>query len=436
MSVPDRFFLEDLAQKPGAIVNKGKGKKRRVEVRESEDSIDSSEVVDSISSEEEEEADVKRLRLAEQFISQFKEEEVGGKLETQAFEKLHQLRRSIAEQWQALSSEQSESKRVSFYPTCVVMSPDCSSVFMSFKNGEIFQFACPHLAIQAKIHPIAPNVRLPAGKVGHRGSILSLAMSSDGRYLVGGGDKQVIYVWQVTPRLQLVHELEGHRGSVLSLAFKIGSYDLYSCADTGMVKVWNLEEFMYVETLYGHSASALCLSVLSKPFVLSCGVDLTARVWKIEAQSQLLFSKGISSPIDACCMIDDALFALGSQKGEILLYNKQKRKPLHVELVEEQGGSSAWITAMCACPRSDVMVTGTLAGKVQLWSVSSRPPFLQLIREVSLEGCIVSLAVSADGSQLAIAVGREHRLGRWVSHRHKNKLVLIRWEDMDTTLQP
>ncbi|KAI1398121.1 WD40 repeat-like protein [Hypoxylon fuscum] len=181
---------------------------------------------------------------------------------------------------------------------------------------------------------------------GHVADILCVAVSQDGRYVVtGGADKRMI-VWDaksLKPQRVFTH----HRDAVTGLAFRRGTNQLYSASKDRTVKVWSLDELAYVETLFGHQDEVLDIDALAQERCISVGArDRTARLWKVVEETQLVFRGGSidkkqkpnidprslahEGSMDRVAMIDDELFVTGSDNGSLALWSIQKKKPLYI----------------------------------------------------------------------------------------------------------
>ena len=96
----------------------------------------------------------------------------------------------------------------------------------------------------------------------HEGEILSVAVSSDGRYVVGGGKDNSIRVYDKRSRFAEVHIFKHHKGAITGLAFQTDSYALFSTSNDRCIKYWDLNEMGYIETLFGHQVSFKdCISI-------------------------------------------------------------------------------------------------------------------------------------------------------------------------------
>jgi len=91
---------------------------------------------------------------------------------------------------------------------------------------------------------------------GHVGGILAVAASEDGKYVVTAGDDNRLVVYDAES-LQPLRIFNHHRDAVTGLAFRKGTNQLYSCSKDRTVKVWDLDS--------GGYGTSYILSILSFP---------------------------------------------------------------------------------------------------------------------------------------------------------------------------
>ncbi|RSL42364.1 hypothetical protein CEP54_015504 [Fusarium duplospermum] len=304
----------------------------------------------------------------------------------------------------------------------------------------------------------------------HTDRILAIAASSDGKFVATGGADHKLIIYDA-PTLKPLKVFTHHRDAVTGLAFRRGTNQLYSCSKDRTVKVWSLDEMAYVETLFGHQDEILDIDALAQERCISVGArDRTARLWKVAEETQLVFRGGAvdkkSRPavnprsllhegsMDRVAMIDDDLFVTGSDNGSLALWSVQKKKPVYIEPIAhgiekplDPTEASAeqdpdpqvvppptprWITAIKTIPYSDVILTGSWDGHIRVWQLSEDKRKIEFRGVLSapgeeeedgapgpITGVVNDISLfergdrGKDGLCVVVAVGREHRLGRW-----------------------
>ncbi|PTB68017.1 WD40 repeat-like protein [Trichoderma citrinoviride] len=251
----------------------------------------------------------------------------------------------------------------------------------------------------------------------HSGNILCVAASSDGKFVVTGGQDKKIIVYDAET-LKPLRVFTQHRDAVTGLAFRRGTNQLYSCSKDRTVKVFSLDELAYVETLFGHQDEVLDIDALAQERCISVGArDRTARLWKVAEETQLVFRGGAvdkkpqpgvnprsllhEGSMDRVAMIDDELFVTGSDNGSIALWSVAKKKPVFIQplahgldppLAPETASAEAhpdpkavpaplprWITALKTIPYSDVILSGSWDGHVRIWKLSEDKKRIDLV---------------------------------------------------------
>lgn len=188
--------------------------------------------------------------------------------------------------------------------------------------------------------------------------------------------------------------------------------------------------------------------------------------------------------IDRVAMIDEEMFVTGSDNGGISLWSLQKKKPvftvpaahgLNPPLTPEEASAEAvpnpkvpgepqprWITALATIPYSDLILSGSWDGWVRVWSVSEDKRRIEEVgvlgkglvgmgetkdgdtqmtessrsqeedeEQPAVKGVINDIEVfergdgGKDGLCIVVATGKEHRFGRWKTHKGKNGAVIF-----------
>lgn len=183
--------------------------------------------------------------------------------------------------------------------------------------------------------------------------------------------------------------------------------------------------------------------------------------------------------IDRVAMIDEEMFVTGSDNGSLSLWAIHKKKPVFTlslcHGVEEAmkpenysaeanpdpsivpAPSPRWITALATIPYSDVILSGSWDGCVRAWRVSGDMKKIEAVgvvgdsgivpetnghvdgdrkvdgkqTEGAIKGVINDISVfergdrGNDGVCVVVALGKEHRLGRWKAAQGKNGGVVF-----------
>lgn len=299
---------------------------------------------------------------------------------------------------------------------------------------------------KAVAHASSPAEYITVGQEeGHQGSILSLAVSSDGKFLVTGGKDKRVGVWSLdttgkdssSSSARWVKGLMGHKDSISGLKFKTNSHELYTASLDRTLKLFDVDQLSYIETLFGHQESIHSLDALKGDFAVTAGGrDRSARWWKIRDESQLVFRGGAKSKmrdimeggdlldgsdqlkkiqgdrggsimegsLDAVAMIDDQHFLTGGDSGAISLWSLTKKKPIFTRAAthgfdikksettgEDDLLQPRWITSLACLPYGDVFASGSWDGWIRLWALDSRLRSFKPLFKIRIDGVINSL---------------------------------------------
>lgn len=336
---------------------------------------------DSGSGGEEETAAERRLRLAERYLENIREEvdEVGfdaeeidrdliaERLQEDVAETKGRIYRSLAKQLSFSAAShtifRSNTETVTSVATChpyaYTVSKDISLIKWKLQDLPAHQWLPKDGKKKSKKPPPPPKRRperiaIAKGNKnesknnaykGHVGAILCVAASQDGKFVATGGRDRRIVIWDAAT-LEPLRVFSQHRDSVTGLTFRRGTNQLYSASSDRTIKIWSLDELAYIETLFGHQDEVVDVASLAQERCISVGArDRTARLWKVVEETQLVFrgggggegkrARGSSTPkamegsMDRVAMIDEEMFVTGSDNGSISLWVIHKKKPIH-----------------------------------------------------------------------------------------------------------
>uniref|UniRef100_A0A182N877 Uncharacterized protein n=1 Tax=Anopheles dirus TaxID=7168 RepID=A0A182N877_9DIPT len=375
----------------------------------------------------------KRIRLAKQYLRHVQEEEQERDDYADEKELASGMARTLKESFLSASGksfrvlgskytgfelEKATSlhwKKQRLSPTCCTLSSDDAFLYVGCKSGWVVRWD-----LQSKLRTAYFQTKSSA--------IQSLTVSHDMKYLVVADGTEDIKVLDGTSLVQL-NTLKGHSKPVTGVVFRLYSYQLFSCSADRTVKVWSMDEMVYIETLYGHQSQISSIDALSlERLITSGGMDQTLRIWKVTEESQLVFNS-IVEDFSAVKFVSNDLFVSGSVEGSFSLWSSGKKKPLH-RIKQAHGqqdiGLANWISAVGVLANSDIVASGSCDGVVRLWKLTGKRNTLQPLLQVPVQGFVNAIEFTRDGRFLIVAVGQEHRLGRWWTLRSaKNQTLLI-----------
>lgn len=272
------------------------------------------------------------------------------------------------------------------------------------------------------------NVEIEGG--GHEAHILSVSVSHDDRYLVSGGLDNIIKVWDIRSG-KLLDNLDGHFSKITGLTFRKGTYDFYSCSEDRTVRAWDASEQAMAACLYGHTDAIHDIHALENETCITGGADTSLRFWKIDQETQLLYS-GHKYSIDSARMISETSFLTGSQDGSVAIWRKTQMKP-YFKFPDAHGGK--WISSVGAVPYGNLAASGSSDGYIRLYKTNGRQG-LTMIKSIPQHGfvnCIeFGMRPGVSGNRfMAYGVGLDHRLGRWDKiNKVKTGLGIVKFVDI------
>ena len=181
---------------------------------------------------------------------------------------------------------------------------------------------------------------------GHTAPIISLAASPDGKYIATGGADKKLIVWSAED-LRPLKTFTTHRDLVTGLSFAPSSSQpgagaqMFSASMDRTLKSYSLngeDSLAYVETLFGHQDHVAAVAAMGVDQCVSVGSrDRTARLWKVVDETQLVFHCDSrkddhyhTGTVDCVAPLPPMHFVTGSDSGAICLWDVRRKKPQFV----------------------------------------------------------------------------------------------------------
>jgi ribosomal RNA-processing protein 9 len=250
---------------------------------------------------------------------------------------------------------------------------------------------------------------------GHTGPILAVAASPDGKFVATGGADRKLIIWSAND-LRPLKTFTTHRDGVTGLAFAPNSANqngfgqqLFSASMDRSLKTYSLsgeDSLAYVETLFGHQDHIVDVSAVSVDQCVTVGArDRKAMWWKVVDESLTRFLGDSSAKdqyrtgsLDCVAALPPQNFVTGSDSGAISLWSIHKKKALftihtahgveepppleevtseanpkvieELKKVDRRRPIPRAITALAALPGTDVVLSGSWDGWIRIWKLS------------------------------------------------------------------
>ncbi|KAF1953996.1 WD40 repeat-like protein [Byssothecium circinans] len=209
--------------------------------------------------------------------------------------------------------------------------------------------------------------------LGHTGEIISIAVSDSGRFLATGDKHARLIIWDaatLTPRKLFTR----HRDAVTSLSFRRGTEQLFSGGADRAVLVWSAAESAYVETLHGHEDVVIGVAgglEVNQETCISVGArDRSARLWKVVEENQLVFRSGGTARQKGMDKLRKGRFGDRGKKDNTIEDEVNGAKDGEDEVIAYVEGSMDCVSFLDA----GLFVTGSDNGALSLWSVNRKKP--------------------------------------------------------------
>lgn len=204
-------------------------------------------------------------------------------------------------------------------------------------------------------------------------SVLSLAVSPDGKKLAAGGCDRTIRVWDISAgvkQAKLEQSIENHADWVLGLAISADGRYLVSSSRDKTAKVWDLTAKESVMTFPDHQNTVFAVGLKADGSVgYSVGSDRQVRSWKPGGDGKQM--KNAAAHADEVFKIamhpTEPVFATSSADKTVRLWDANKMAP-----TKALQGLTDHGFAVAFSPDGTKVAGGSFAGEVAVWEVKGK----------------------------------------------------------------
>ncbi len=274
------------------------------------------------------------------------------------------------------------------------------------------------------IRTLLPNLTPAGGPLlrtlsGHKGAVLSVTITPDGKRAVSGAYDKALKVWDLQTGEQLA-TMMGHIGEVNRIVVTPDGRRAVSSCYNGMLMTWDLETGMHLSAYDEHSQMGKrIVGVGVTPDGLRVISACTAghlRVWDLKTGAEQVCLEEPSGELNGFALTPDGCRAITSSKnGMLRVWDLEKG----AELAAWQAQVSDFIEIVVT-PDGQRAITGSDDGVLKIWD-------LEKGHENTLEGhtdSIRCIAVTPDGRRL-VSGSEDKTLKVWDSESGTELFTLI-----------
>ncbi|MEH2287438.1 serine/threonine-protein kinase [Nostoc sp.] len=240
---------------------------------------------------------------------------------------------------------------------------------------------------------------------GHENSVLSVAISPDGKTVASSGSDRTIKLWNLATG-KLISSLNGHFQQVNVVVISPDGKLLVSASDDNTIKIWNLATRKQIRTLMGHSDSVHALAISADSETLVTGSDdNTIKIWDLATGEQIRTLAGHTFWVRSVAISPDGvILASGSFDKTIKIWNLTKGYPIRT-----LEGNSQTVTTVAISPNGRILASAGRDRTIKLWNLATGRELRTLAGH---SNTVTSVAFSAD-SKIVASGSRDRTIKLW-----------------------
>lgn len=233
----------------------------------------------------------------------------------------------------------------------------------------------------------------------HQGSIYSISLSQDHKYLVTGGEDGLVKVWDLATGLQsatlpLVQTIQAHNNPVLVVKLSPDGKMIASGSWDKTIKLWNLQTGQLLKTFIGHEQLVGAIAFSPDGKILASGSkDSSVKLWNVETGELIRTLKGHElSVLSLAISPDGETLASSSADGSIGLWKLKTGQP-----IRRLSGHTDGVWSIVITSDGKTLISGSWDKTVKLWDLATG----QLKGNLrGHSGYVNAVGISPDGNTL------------------------------------
>jgi WD40 repeat protein/class 3 adenylate cyclase len=210
-------------------------------------------------------------------------------------------------------------------------------------------------------------------------TVSAYAFSFDNRYLLGGGDDGVVWLWDAQTG-ETLHQFTGHKGPVRTVIFSSDGRLLLTGSEDETARLWDAQTGLELQQFTGHSDPIRAVAFSPDgQFILTGSDDQTARLWDTHTGTELQQYRGHTGPIRAVAFSRDGKFILtGSDDQTARLWDVQSGQEIRQFI-----GHTGQVSRVAFSPDGSTVLTGSVDQTARLWETETGQILRQFAGHIS-----------------------------------------------------
>ncbi|MBL8814922.1 MAG: hypothetical protein JNL58_02745 [Planctomyces sp.] len=234
-------------------------------------------------------------------------------------------------------------------------------------------------------------------------SVISVAISHDGKYAAAGSKDRSARVWRLDDG-QLQATMIGHNGFVNAVQFTSDNSRLITSSVDGTNRIWDSASGKELQVLHGHTGSIAAADLTEDSGkLISAGSDKQLRIWDLSAD----FGGRLAVQIEQKGSYS-TIFSPDGTRLYIACFDG------HVRVVDTQSGDIThdWASHSASCNTLSLsrdgqrLLTCSWDKSAKLWNTAD----LSLLATLDAGNGVTHCAISPDGTRAALAVGKHMQI--------------------------